>query len=190
MNFAVIEHVVRNGLWEEAEQYTAEHVGRLEKGGADVVICVSNTLHRVAPAFTAGLSIPFLHIADPTAAAIQKAGFRRVALLGTKPVMSQDFLKNRYQDKFGLEIMIPSDEEQTAVDRIIFDELCRGEILSSSKAVYLDIVDRLHERGAQGVILGCTEIPLLISQADRPEIPFFDTLALHVDAVVTWALTD
>ncbi|HEX3683305.1 MAG TPA: aspartate/glutamate racemase family protein [Bryobacteraceae bacterium] len=188
MDFATSEHFVRNNLWEEAAEYLADKAQRLERAGADLLICVSNTLHRVADRIASSVGIPFLHIADPTAAAICAAGLHRVALLGTKPVMSLDYLQRRYRDKFGIEILVPPEPEQDELDRIIFDELCRGVFTPSSKAAYLNAVDALHARGAQGVILGCTEIPLLIDQQDRPDVPMFNTLALHVEAAVQIAL--
>ncbi|HVJ53722.1 MAG TPA: aspartate/glutamate racemase family protein [Aliidongia sp.] len=189
MNFAFSADCVRHGKWDEMAAYLADRAVALERAGAEILICVSNTLHRVADRFTAGIEIPFLHIVDPTAAAIRAAGLGRVALLGTKPVMATDHLIGRYR-RFGLDILVPPPEEQDLVDRIIFDELCRGQFTAQSKAAYLDIVDGLRARGAQGVILGCTEIPLLIEQADRPALPMFDTTGLHVDAVVDMALAE
>lgn len=189
MNFAFSAECVRNERWNDVAAYLAERAEALEKAGAELLLCASNTLHRVASTFTAGLSIPFLHIVDPTATAIRAAGLTRVALLGTKPVMSTDFLIEKYRDQFGVDVMAPSPDEQTVVDRIIFDELCRGQFTGHSKTAYLDIIDRLKGRGAQGIILGCTEIPLLIQQEDRPDLPMFDTTALHVEAAVNLALT-
>ena len=188
MNFALSEAWVRSGDWDAAAQYLADRAEALERGGADVVLCVSNTLHRVADAVTARLHVPFLHIVDPTATAVRAAGFARVGLLGTKPVMSMDFLKRRYAERFGIEVLVPAPAEQDAIDRIIFDELCRGRFLPESKARYLANVDALVAAGASGVILGCTEIPLLIGQQDRPGVPMFDTVELHVEAAVALAL--
>ena len=188
MDFALAEGWVRTGDWDGAARYLSERARALELAGADVLLCVSNTLHRVADAFTARLGIPFLHIVDPTAAAIRAAGFDRVGLLGTKPVMSTDYLKRRYAERFGIEIVVPAPADQDTVDRIIFDELCRGRFLPEAKARYLAIVDDLAARGAAGVILGCTEIPLLIAQPDRPDVPMFDTVELHVAAAVDLAL--
>jgi aspartate racemase len=188
MNFALAEAWVRNGDWNAAAQYLTERAAALERAGADFVLCVSNTLHRVADAFTAGLGIPFLHIVDPTATAIRARGITRVGLLGTKPVMATDYIKRRYAERFGVEILVPPPADQEDLDRIIFDELCRGHFLPDSKQRYLGCVDALGARGASGVILGCTEIPLLISQADRPGLPMFDTVELHVDAAVALAL--
>src|SRR5207302_1803735 len=160
----------------------------LERAGADLLICVSNTLHRVSDAFTAGLTIPFLHIADPTGEAIRAAGLARVGLLGTKPVMSASYLKDYYAQRFDIEILVPSEKEQVLVDRIIWDELVRRDLRSESKEIYLGVIDRLQDRGAQGVILGCTEIFLLVSQVNRPDFPMFDTTALHVARAVSMAL--
>jgi aspartate racemase len=188
MNFALAEGWVRSGDWNAAAQYLTERAAALEAAGVDLLLCVSNTLHRVADEFTAGLSIPFLHIVDPTATAIRAAGLSRVALLGTKPVMATDYLQRRYAERFGVEILVPPPAEQDEVDRIIFDELCRGRFLPESKARYLACVDALTARGAAGVILGCTEIPLLIGPADRPAVPMFDTVELHVAAAVAIAL--
>ena len=188
MNFALAERWVRNGQWDAAAESLAVRAKGLEAAGAEILICVSNTLHRVADTFAAAVGIPFLHIVDPTAMAIRAAGLTRVGLLGTKPVMATDYLKRRYLERFGIEILVPGVDEQDEVDRIIFDELCCARFLPESKARYLAIVDRLREQGAQGIILGCTEIPLLIGQSDRPDIPMFDTAALHVEAVVDLSL--
>lgn len=188
MNFALAEAWVRSEDWIAAARYLTERAEALERAGADLVLCVSNTLHRVADEFTARLRVPFLHIVDPTAAAIRAAGLRRVGLLGTKPVMSTDYIKRRYAERFGVEVLVPSAAEQDALDRIIFDELCRGRFPAESKARYLANVDALVAAGASGVILGCTEIPLLIGQHDRPGVPMFDTVALHVEAAVALAL--
>ena len=188
MNFALAEAWVRGGEWDAAAAYLAGRAEALEAAGAELLLCVSNTLHRVADAFTARLTIPFLHIVDPTATAIRAAGLTRVGLLGTRPVMATDYLKRRYAERFGIEILVPPAAQQTEVDRIIFDELCRGRFLPESKARYLEIADELGGRGAEGIVLGCTEIPLLISQPDRPGLPMFDTAALHVAAAVSAAL--
>lgn len=188
MNFAFSEDCVRNGRWEDMGAYLADRAVALERAGAEFFICVSNTLHRVADHFTKAVGIPFLHIADPTGAAIRKAGLSRVGLLGTKPVMATDAMKRRYADGFGIEALVPDPDEQDLVDRIIFDELCRGRFAPESKSAYLGIVDRLRGRGAEGIILGCTEIPLLIGQEDRPGLPMFDTTGLHVEAAVALAL--
>lgn len=188
MNFAFCAACVQGGHWDALGAYLADRARALEAAGCDAIICVSNTLHRTAPIFMAGRSIPLLHIADPTGRAMQAAGVRRVALLGTLPVMSGDHIKTRYREQFGVETLVPTPEEQIEVDRIIFDELCKHSFTEAARQTYLTIIDRLASEGAQGVVLGCTEIPLLISQKDRPHLPMFDTTALHVQTVVDFAL--
>ena len=188
VNFGNIEHFVRHDLWDEAKAYLADKVDRLEQAGAEVVLCVSNTMHRVVEPIMAGRATPFIHIADATGAAIRDAGLTRVALLGTMPVMRSADLARRYAERFGVEIMVPSDPDKAVVDRIIFDELVRRDLRAESKREYLRIIDALRGAGAQGVILGCTEIFLLVGQADLPGFPVFDTTALHVDAAVAFAL--
>jgi aspartate racemase len=155
LNFALAERWVRNGQWDEAGASLSARAMALEAAGAEILICASNTLHRVADVFTSGLAIPFIHIVDPTAGAIRDAGLRRVALLGTKPVMATDYLKRRYTERYGIEILVPDQLQQDEVDRIIFDELCRGRFLPESKARYLAIVDQLRERGAAASFLSC-----------------------------------
>ena len=189
VNFGNIEHFVRHDRWDEAKTYLAGKVDRLERAGAEVVVCVSNTMHRVVKPIMAERATPFIHIADPTGEAIRKAGLTRVALLGTMPVMRSAELAKRYAERFGVEVMIPGDPDKAVIDRIIFDELVRRDLRAESKAEYLRITDVLRRAGAQGVILGCTEIFLLIGQADLPSFPVFDTTALHVDAAVAFALT-
>ena len=188
VNFAVIEHCVRNELWDEAAVYLTSRAQGLERAGADFLLCASNTMHRVSDEFMAGLRIPLLHIVDPTGEAIRARGLTKVGLLGTRPVMASSYLSARYAEKFGVETVVPDADEQVVVDRIIFDELVHGVLEPESKQRYLRIVDRLAERGAQGLILGCTEIFLLISQADRPDFSMFDTTTLHVEAAVAMAL--
>lgn len=187
VNFGNIEHFVRGGLWDDARRYLQEKVDRLERAGVDVIACVSNTMHRVVEPIMAGRPTPFIHIADPTAAAIQKAGLGKVGLLGTMPVMRSAELAQRFRDRFGIEVIAPCDQDKVIIDRIIFDELVRGELRASSKSEYLRIVAALRAAGAQGVILGCTEIFLLIGQDDLPDVPVFDTTALHVAALVAFA---
>ena len=190
VNFGNIEHFVRHDLWEEARTYLAEKVDCLQAAGADVVVCVSNTMHSVVEPIMAERETPFIHIADPTGEAVRSAGLTRVALLGTMPVMRSSDLARRFAERFGIEIMVPRDSDKVVVDRIIFNELVRRDLRPSSKAEYLRIVELLREEGAQGVILGCTEIFLLIGQDDLPTFPVFDTTALHVNAAVALALSE
>jgi len=188
VNFGNIESFVRQGQWDAARTYLAEKLDRLERAGADVIVCVSNTMHRVVEPIMAERSTPFIHIADPTGAAIQKAGLSQVGLLGTMPVMRSKDLQRRFLEHFGVEIIVPTDPDQEIVDRIIFNELVRRDLREDSKREYLRITDDLRARGAQGVILGCTEIFLLISQLDLPGFPVFDTTELHVNAAAAFAL--
>jgi aspartate racemase len=188
VNFGNIEYFVRQNLWDDAHAYLEEKVDRLERAGVDVIGCVSNTMHRVVEPIIAERTTPLIHIADPTAEAIQKAGIRRVGLLGTMPVMCSEELRLRFQERFGIEILAPSDADKEVLDRIIFDELVRRDLHAESRAEYLRVARALRAEGAQGVILGCTEIFLLIGQSDLPDFPVFDTTALHVEALASFVL--
>ena len=188
VNFGNIEYFVRNELWDEAAKYLAEKAQALEVAGADFIVCVSNTMHRVSDVFCAEIKIPFIHIADPVGRKICLCGLNKVGLLGTKSVMAAPYMLGYYKQNFGVEIITPNEKDQNTIDQIIFDELVRKELLESSKRKYLNICDDLHNRGAQGVILGCTEIFLLITQSDRPDFPMFDTTKLNVEAIVEEAL--
>ncbi|MFT8463915.1 aspartate/glutamate racemase family protein [Acetobacter persici] len=189
VNFGNIQSFVREDRWDEAKVYLEDKILRLEAAGVDVIACVSNTMHRVVEPAMVGRATPFIHIADPTGEAIRKAGIGRVAVLGTMPVMQSEALRKRYRDKFGVEVIVPNETDKEIVDRIIFDELVRGDLRPESKAEYLRVVEALRAEGAEGVILGCTEIFLLINQSDFPAFPVFDTTALHIQAIVDFALT-
>jgi aspartate racemase len=188
MNFAFSRKCALEGRWGDMANYLSDRALALEGAGAEILICVSNTLHKLADEFTRSISIPFVHIVDPTARAILDIGLRRVALIGTKTTMSENHLKLRYTDRFGIEIIVPQPKDQDFLDHIIFDELCHGQFTTTSKESCLDLIDELHVEGAEGIVLGCTEIPLLIRQQDRPELPFFDTAGLHVSAALAMAL--
>jgi aspartate racemase len=190
VNFGNIHYFIHNEMWDAAAVYLCGKAQGAERAGADLLICVSNTMHRVADAIKASVNIPFIHIADPTGAAIRRAGLTKVALLGTRPVMAASYLQDHYREHHGVTIVTPGDDEQCEIDRIIFDELVRRVIRPASKAFYLGVCERLRGQGAQGVILGCTEIFLLISQQDMPDFPVFDTTALHVAAAVSHAFGD
>lgn len=188
VNFGNIQSFVRGGRWEEAKAYLEDKILRLEAAGVDVIACVSNTMHRVVEPAMVGRTTPFIHIADPTGEAICKAGIGRVALLGTMPVMQSEALRKRYREKFGIGVIVPNETDKEIVDRIIFDELVRGDLRPESKAEYLRVVEALRAEGAEGVILGCTEIFLLINQSDFRDFPVFDTTAQHIQAIVDFAL--
>lgn len=182
MDFGVIERGVRMDDWSMLSDYVGLHLDRL--AAADLIICVSNTLHKVVVPLMENRNQKFLHIVDPTAAAIRAAGLSRVALFGTKPIMSADYAIARYLAA-GVDIVVPSEVEQLDVDRIIFDELCRFDIRLSSRERYVEIAQRLvREAGAEGLILGCTEIESLLSPDDLPNLPLFDTMERLCQAAV------
>ena len=187
MNFAKSAHYVQGGLWEEGGKYLQDKALSLERAGVDFFLCVSNTWHIAAPFFTKDVHVPFLHIMDSTVAAIKESGLGTVLLLGTKATMSSEALLAQYSER-GVDVVVPSSSEQANIDDVIFLELSKGIFTPEAKKKYLDIVDQYVTKGVQGVIMGCTEIPLLISQGDRPSVPIFDTLKLHVDAAVDMAL--
>jgi aspartate racemase len=186
-DFARIEALQHAGDWDALAGELVTASKALQKGGADFLVLCTNTMHRCAWAIDAAVKIPLLHIADPTAAAIQAAGLTKVGLLGTAFTMEQDFYRGRLEDKFGLEVLIPDADDRAAVHGIIYRELVTGQVLDASREVYRAVIRRLVERGAQGIILGCTEIMLLIGEADSP-VPVFDTTTLHAMAAVEKAL--
>ena len=191
MNFGNIEDLLRRGDWDGLGAYMQGKVDALVAGGADVVLCVSNTLHRPLERLMADAPIPMIHIADPTGAAIVERGLKKVALFGTRPVMQLDYLKKRYLERYGIAAIAPTDSEQQEIDRIIFDELVKDKLRAESRARYLEIAERMRlESGAEGLILGCTEIFLLIDQHHMPQFPMFNTAKLHCDAAVKFALQD
>lgn len=187
VDFAEIEELQHKGDWETATKLMVDAAKRLENGGADFVLICTNTMHKMAKAVEEAISIPILHIADPTAEAIKAQGLTKVALLGTKYTMEQDFYRGRLIEQFGLDVIIPSETDRQTVHDIIYDELCQGEIKATSKQQYMEIIDRLVTDGAQGIILGCTEIGLLIKQADVA-LPVFDTTQIYATAAVEMAL--
>jgi aspartate racemase len=186
-DFARIEALQHAGDWEALAVEMTQAARVLERGGADVLVLCTNTMHRCAQAIEDAVAVPLLHIADPTAQAIQAAGISNVGLLGTAFTMEQDFYRGRLEQRFGLEVLIPEPDDRAAVHGIIYSELVTGQVLDASRDVYRAVIDRLVARGAQGIILGCTEIMLLIGQADSP-VPIFDTTTLHAMAAVEWGL--
>ncbi|MBT0772790.1 aspartate/glutamate racemase family protein [Kineosporia sp. J2-2] len=186
VDFAEIGKLQRAGRWDEAGRVLAREAKGLEAAGADMVLICTNTMHKVADAVAGAISVPLLHLADTTAGAVRGAGVRKVALLGTAFTMEQDFYKERLATQ-GLEVLVPSAEDRAVVHRVIFEELCVGIIKEESRQAYRDIIAGLVAQGAEGVILGCTEIELLISQADSA-VPVFPTTRLHIEAAVEKAL--
>ncbi|CAD6536869.1 aspartate/glutamate racemase family protein [Paraburkholderia metrosideri] len=187
VDFAQVEANQRAGDWNALGQQMADAARQLERGGADLVMLATNTMHRVYESIERAIGVPFLHIADPTGTALRAAGIERVGLLGTRYTMEQAFYTGRLRERYGLETVIPDEAERADVHRIIYDELCHGNVIDASRAVYQRVIESLAARGAQAVILGCTEITLLIAQEDSV-LPVFDTTALHAQAAVAWAI--
>jgi len=188
IDFADVEALQVAGRWDEAGQLLAEAARGLEAAGADLLLICTNTMHKVAGQVQAAVRIPLLHLGDVTAQAVIRAGLGTVGLLGTAFTMEQDFYRDRFTSH-GLRVLIPSPEDRAEVHRIIYDELCRGVILEESRQAYRDVIARLVQAGAEGVVLGCTEIELLISAEDSP-VPVFPTTFLHVEAAVHASLAN
>ncbi|WP_323065950.1 aspartate/glutamate racemase family protein [Aeromonas jandaei] len=188
VDFAEIERLQHAGDWPATARLLAAEARKLQDGGADFLLIGTNTMHKVAPEIEVAIDIPLLHIADATARRLQADGIKRVGLLGTRFTMEQDFYKGRLQTHFGLEVLVPAEAERERVHRIIYDELCLGEIRDASRAEYLAIIAGLAAAGAEAVILGCTEIALLVGEA-QAAVPLYDTTAIHAEAAVTLALT-
>ena len=187
VDFHAIERLQQAGAWDEAGRMLADAARALEAAGAEGLALCTNTLHKVAPAIESAVTIPWLHIADPTAAAVKAAGLHAVGLLGTRFTMEQDFYRGRLTDRHGLTVIIPDPADRAIVHRVIDEELCQGDLRAESRAQYREILQRLVEAGAEGIILGCTEIALLVGPDDAP-VPLFDTTALHARAAAAWAL--
>jgi aspartate racemase len=186
-DFGEIENLQHLGDWDKLTEQMIDAATRLERGGAEFILMCTNTMHRMAGAVSAAINIPLLHIADPTGEKIRAAGLTRVGLLGTAFTMEQDFYKLRLKELFGLEIIVPKTEDRRIVHEIIYKELVAGKVLPKSRELLREIISRLVGEGAQGIILGCTEIMLLISQEDSA-VPLFDTTTIHAIAAVDRAL--
>lgn len=189
VDFAAIERLQHAGDWDAAGAILADAARRLERGGADFLILCTNTMHKVADAITQSVTIPFVHIADPTATAIRAAGVGTIGLLGTRFTMEQEFYRGRLAGRYGLRVLVPDEADRETVHRIIYDELCLGTLREESRAAYRTIMARLVAQGAAGIILGCTEITLLVGAADAT-VPLFDTTRLHAEAAAQLALAE
>lgn len=187
VDFDEIEKLQHQGKWEDLTKIMIDCAQRLEKAGANVIIICTNTMHKMAGEVESSINIPLLHIADATAEKIKEKSFKKVGLLGTKFTMEEDFYKGRLIEKHDIEVIVPNSEEMQIVNDIIFNELCLGIIKETSKEQYKKIILNLAEKGAEGVILGCTEIPLLIKQEDV-EVPLFDTTKIHAEFAVDYAI--
>ena len=189
VEFAEIEALQHQDRWDEAAEILIDAARGLESGGADFAIICTNTMHKLYDIIQQNARIPLLHIADATAESIKAQGIQKIALLGTRFTMEENFYTGRLVDNYGLGVIIPDPEDMEIVHRIIYDELCAGMIQSDSKQKYADIIRRLVKEGAEGIILGCTEIGLLVKQEDSP-VPLFDTTEIHAKAAVKYALVD
>jgi aspartate racemase len=188
VDFHDVERLQHAGNWEAAGQLLAGAARALESAGADFLVLCTNTMHKVGPAIEAAVRIPLFHIADPTAAAIKQAGFTKVGLLGTRFTMEQDFYRDRLRERHGLHVLTPGLEDRDIIHRVIYQELCLGQVLPESRVHYRRIMADLAAQGAQAIILGCTEISLLVDQHDSA-VPLFDTTGIHARQAAEWALS-
>lgn len=187
VDFDEVKTLQYQGKWDEATNIMIDSARKLEAGGADFIVICTNTMHKMAKEVEESVSIPLLHIADPTAKEIVKDGIKKVALLGTAFTMEQDFYKGRLMEKFGLDVMVPDEADRRIVHDVIYQELCLGILKDESRQSYLRIINQLSQQGAEAVILGCTEITLLITQ-ENCSIPLYDTTRLHAEFAVDFAL--
>ena len=187
VDFAGVERLQRDGRWDEAADLLASEALALERAGAELMVLCTNTMHKVAGAIIDAIEIPFVHIADATAAAVRAAGLGRVGLLATAYTMEQDFYVGRLRDQHGLEVLVPGEADRAIVHRVIYEELCHGVVDDGSRDEYRRIMRELADEGAEGILLGCTEIDLLVGPEDAP-VPVFDTTRLHARRAVELAL--
>lgn len=188
VDFAEIEALQMAGRWDDAAALLVEAGQSLERAGAGCVVLCTNTMHKVAEQIEAGVSIPLLHIADAAAKPICALGLQAVGLLGTRFTMEEDFYKSRLVEQYGLQVLIPSPDERAIVHQVIYNELCLGQVLGTSRDAYRRIIAGLVDQGAQGIILGCTEIGLLVKPENSP-VPLFDTTLLHAQMAVDWSIS-
>lgn len=187
VDFHVVERYQHEGNWESAGALLADAARSLQAAGADFLVLCTNTMHKVASTIEGAVRIPLLHIADPTAATIKRAGFSKIGLLGTCFTMEEAFYRDRLRDMHGLDVIVPDADDRGIVHRIIYDELCIGKVEGASREEYRRIMAGLVERGAQGIILGCTEIMLLVGESDA-SVPLFDTTTIHARSAAQFAL--
>jgi aspartate racemase len=189
VDFHDIERLQHSDRWEEASEILVSAAKSLEVAGADFLVLCTNTMHKIAPSIERAVSIPLLHIADSTALEVKHAGVQTVGLLGTRFTMEQEFYRERFQTDHGIRVLIPEEEDREFVHRVIYDELCLGLISDTSRVRYRKVIDRLVRNGAEGVIFGCTEISMLVSQSDSP-VPVFDTTSIHAASAVNFAFQE
>ena len=187
VDFAEIEKLQHQGEWDKTAEILTNAAQGIEKAGADFILICTNTMHLVAPQIQAGISVPLLHIADATAEEIVKQGIKKIGLLGTAFTMEQDFYKGRLEKEYGLTVITPDKADRAIVHQVIYDELCLGEIRDASRYEYLRVIDKLVAQGAEGIILGCTEIALLV-KPEHTDVKLFDTTEIHALKAVEKAL--
>lgn len=187
LDFAESREIQQTKGWDEMTKILIDTAQRLEAAGADIVLICTNTMHKFMPEIQREIHVPILHIADATAEKVLEKGLKKVGLLGTKMTMEEDFYKGRLMEKFGINVLVPDKDERDFIETVIIDELCVGKMNASSKKRFKQIIGKLVENGVEGIILGCTEIPLLIKQEDV-NVPIFDTAEIHAKAAVEFAL--
>jgi aspartate racemase len=188
VNFENIRQFVYNKQWDDARDYLVDKARKLEVGGADFVIMVSNTMHIVAEDIRQSIKIPFLHIVDVTATVLKKRQIQKVGILGTLPTMSAPYYAQRYKELHGIELISPSQTQMIEIDRLIFDELCYFKTTDTARQYFFEVMDDLKQQGAEGIILGCTEIFLLVNEQNYHALPLFDTAAIHIENAVQLSL--
>lgn len=189
VNFAEIETLQHQGRWDDTARILSQAAKSVEAGGADFILICTNTMHKVADQIQQAVNVPLVHIADATAEKLVADGIKKVGLLGTRFTMEQDFYKQRLIDKFGVDVVVPSSDDQTIVHEVIYNELCKGEVLEDSRQQYLAIINKLVEEGAEAVILGCTEIAMLV-EPQHTDVKLYDTTEIHAKAAVEAALNE
>ncbi len=189
VDFAEIETLQHQGRWDDTARILSQAAKSVEAGGADFILICTNTMHKVADQIQQAVNVPIVHIADATAEKLVADGIKKVGLLGTRFTMEQDFYKQRLIDKFGVDVVVPSSDDQTIVHEVIYNELCKGEVREDSRQQYLAIIDKLVEEGAEAVILGCTEIAMLV-EPQHTEVKLYDTTEIHAKAAVEAALNE
>ena len=187
IDFHPIEVLQRGGKWAEAGEILAKEAHGIQQAGADFLVLCTNTMHKVLPRIESAVEIPILHIADATSKRIDLAGLTRLALLGTRYTMEDDFYRERLVEFSGFQVLIPTEEEREIVHNIIYEELCHGLVLETSRRAYVEITSALVSRGAEGIILGCTEIGMILKEIDS-EVPLFDTAQIHAEEAAIFAL--
>lgn len=189
VNFAEIEELMSSGRWQEAAHALSDAAAKLEQAGADLLMICTNTMHKVADQVAASISIPLIHIGDATGRCAAADGIKRVGLLGTRFTMEEDFYRSILEDRYGMKVMIPSEADRRMIDDVIFKELCMGKIEPGSRNAYRQVVDSLQEQGAEAIILGCTEISLLL-KPENSEVPLYDTTLIHAERAVVEMLAE